>query len=328
MMYASITRIEYHLPACALTNGDLAEQYPQWTAQKIEDKTGIRERHIAAESETAVDLAVSAARLVLDGEISPGDIDYLILCTQTPDYFLPTSACILQNRLGLRTSVGAIDVNLGCSGYVYGLSLAKGLIETDQAKNILLLTADTYSKLLDPADHTVRTLFGDAAAATLIQGVSTGAAPMHSFVFGTDGSGATNLIVRGGGLRARSSGDKASEPRLEMNGPEIFAFTLRAVPDLVMATVEKASFQLDDIDVFAFHQANAFMLDHLRAKLGIPSEKFLVSLADCGNTVSSSIPIALKSATRQGKLRHGQRVMLVGFGVGYSWGAAIVHWTH
>ena len=267
-------------------------------------------------------------------------MDFLLLCTQSPDYLLPTTACIVQDRLGIPTTAGALDINLGCSGYVYGLSLAKGLIETGQARNVLLLTCETYSKFMDRGDFNVRALFGDGASATLIQAreeeAGDGQRWMGPFVFGTDGRGAENLIVRRGGTRhmaadhaaAADSGsaDARNASALSMNGPEIFTFTLKAVPDSIDRLLTKAGVAMKDVDLFVFHQANAFMLEHLRKKLHIPAEKFVYAMEDCGNTTSLTIPIALCREASGGRLRHGSLLMLVGFGVGYSWAAALLRW--
>lgn len=336
-MSAVIRSIEYYLPEQVLSNEDLAVQFGDWSATKIGDKTGIDCRHIAADGECASDLAFAAAtKLFASGACEPGDIDYLLLCTQSPDYFLPTTACLLQHRLGLSQDTGALDFNLGCSGYVYGLGLASGLIATGQASNVLLIAAETYSKFIHPKDRSVRTLFGDAAAATLIQAADDGG--LGPVVLGTDGAGAKNLIVASGGLRTPHSlqtgevseddhGNLRSADNLYMNGREIFAFTLRVVPQVIRRLLAKAAITIDSVDYFVFHQANEFMLEHLRNKLRIPREKFCVAMRDCGNTVSCTIPIALRVAQDNGCLRPGMLVMLVGFGVGYSWGACLVRWS-
>ena len=337
-MKATIAAIAYHLPENSLTNEQLAREFPEWDVQKIEEKTGIAERWIAGEDECSSDLGVAAAQKLFSSRVcTPDQIDYLIVCTQSPDYFLPTTACLLQQRLGVPCTAGALDINLGCSGYVYGLGLAKGLIETGQAKNVLFITAETYSKFLHPRDKNVRTLFGDAATATLLRAVDDPGELIGPFVYGTDGSGAANLIVSCGGLRqpwtsdpihmAESEVNVDSPVRLFMNGPEIFSFTLRVVPQAVADLLERSGKSLDDIDLFVFHQANQYMLDHLRRKLGIPAEKFFVGMRHCGNTVSSTIPIALCQAVEQGRLNSGQLALLVGFGVGYSWGATLVWWA-
>jgi 3-oxoacyl-[acyl-carrier-protein] synthase III len=338
---AAIHAVEYHLPAEPLSNAALARQFPDWAAEKIEAKTGIVNRRLAAPDECASDLAVRAAcKLFERPACRPDDVDFLLLCTQSPDYLLPTTACIVQHRLGIPTSAGALDINLGCSGYVYGLSLAKGLIETGQARNVLLLTCETYSKFMDRGDFNVRALFGDGASATLIQAepadAGDGRGCIGPFVFGTDGRGAENLIVRRGGTRhmaadqanAADSGiDNARDPSaLFMNGPEIFTFTLKAVPDCIEKLLAKAGIDIGEVDLFVFHQANSFMLEHLRKKLQIPVAKFVYAMEDCGNTTSSTIPIALCREASNGRLRHGSLLMLVGFGVGYSWAAALLRW--
>ncbi|MEO7274790.1 MAG: ketoacyl-ACP synthase III, partial [Vicinamibacterales bacterium] len=310
-MKAFVAAIRPALPDALLDNEMLAAEFAGWSAEKIFAKTGIRTRHIAAPGECASDLAYQAAQtLIAEERLDPASVDFLLYCTQTPDYILPTTACVLQHRLGLPTSCGALDFNLGCSGYIYGLGLAKALIESGQARTILLLTADTYSKLVNPADKSVRTLFGDGAAATLIlaRDEETLVGP---FVYGTDGAGAQHLIVPCGGMRRPAvdqaelvhdaSGNARTVNDLFMDGAEVFNFTLRVVPTAVADLLARAHVALESVDLFVFHQANGFMLDHLRRKLGIPSEKFVVAMEDVGNTVSSSIPIALHHAQRHGR---------------------------
>lgn len=337
-MRAYVKALATALPATVLANRELAET-SEWTAEKIEAKTGIAERRISAPDEFSSDLAVAAAgRLFATGACAASDVDFVLLCTQSPDYLLPTTACIVQDRLHIPTTAGALDFNLGCSGYVYGLSLAKGLIETGQAVRVLLLTAETYSKFIHPGDRSVRTLFGDGASATLVCGDSNAVrGGLEAFIFGTDGSGGPNLIVRTSGLRepktaesaqvsVDESGNTRSSDHLYMNGPEVFAFTLREVPKALAALLSKTGDTVDSIDLFVFHQANAFMLEHLRRKLKLPPEKFVVAMRDVGNTVSSTIPIALADAVDSQRLRQGARVALVGFGVGYSWAACTLTW--
>lgn len=338
-MSAFIKAIEYDLPEGLLTNEMFAIEFPEWSVEKIEEKTGIAVRRIAAKDECASDMGVRAAEKVFaSGVCSREEIDYLLFCTQSPDYFLPTTACVMQDRLGLPKSCGALDFNLGCSGYVYGLGLAKGLIETGQARNVLLITAETYSKHIHPGDKSVRTLFGDAAAATLIQNSRVAEEQIGPFVYGTDGSGGKNLIVPTGGFRSLRTDESAhvtedengnlrSQDNLYMNGSEIFTFTLLSIPKSVKEILTVSGKSMDDIDLFVFHQANKFMLEHLRKKLRVPEEKFYMSFKNYGNTVSSTIPIALKDAQAEGKLKSGDLVMLVGFGVGYSWGSTLIRWA-
>jgi 3-oxoacyl-[acyl-carrier-protein] synthase-3 len=331
---AVIAAISSYLPVGALTNEQLATEFGgDWNADKIYRKTGILKRTITGFNECSSDLAVNAAnRLFADHNINPATIDFIILCTQTPDYFLPTTACLLQHRLGLQKSCGALDINQGCTGYVYGLSIVKGLIESNSAKCVLFLTAETYSKLIDPNDRSTRTIFGDAATATLIVSKNTEQNAIGPFVFGTDGSGSCHLNVESGAFRDISTQsrdenhqNRNSNVRLAMNGPEIFSFTLRVVPSMIDTLLSTAKLKLADIDHFVFHQANKFMLDHLREKLAIPEEKFCYCLSETGNTVSSSIPITMESYINMKKFERDQRIMLVSFGVGLSWAATIIH---
>lgn len=335
-MKARIASVAYYLPENVLTNEDLAAEFPEWSVDKISSKTGISRRHIAGPDEFSSHLAIAAANTLFERDgIDPQSIDYLIVCTQSPDFYMPTTACLVQEGLGLRTDAGATDITLGCSGYIYGLGLAKGLIESGQAGRVLLVTADTYSKFINPNDKSVRTIFGDGAAATLVVG-GDGDDGLVGITYGTNGAGGKNLIVPNGGLRAgtdiapKAAVDQrdlvASGHDLYMDGPEIFTFTLDVVPSTVDDVVRKAGLERDDIDLYVFHQANAFMLDHLRKKLGIADEKFFVSLAESGNTVSSTIPIALADAVEQGVLTPGMRVLLMGFGVGLSWGGLVATW--
>lgn len=338
-MQAAIRAIASYLPETVLSNEQLAAEFTEWTADKIKQKTGIEARHVTTESECSSDLAVQAGRRLFEsGACTPADIDYVLLCTQSPDYFLPTTACMVQHRLGIPTTAGALDFNLGCSGWVAGLGLANGLILSGQARRVLLITAETYSKFIHPSDKSVRTIFGDAAAATLVEALEDGDACIGPFYYGTDGSGAENLIVPTGGMRRPRTtetaivkeddqGNRRSQDNLYMNGPEIFNFTLRIVPPMVNGLLERASLTVADVDWFVFHQANQYMLEHLRKKLKVPAEKFPIIMSHCGNTVSSTIPIALEQMILEDRIKPGQRVMVVGFGVGYSWAAGLVQWA-
>jgi 3-oxoacyl-[acyl-carrier-protein] synthase-3 len=337
---AAISAIEYYLPQNVLSTERLARERPEWAVEKIDAKTGIRDRHVAADNECASDLAVeAAAKLFSAGACKPEQIDYLLFCTQSPDYFLPATACLIQTRLGIPRSAGALDYNLGCSGFVAGLGLAKGLIETGQATKVLLLTGDTYSKFIHDRDRKVRTLFGDAGAATLVSAIeSRGHQSIGPFIYGTDGTGAEHLIVPAGGMREPRTKETATEredeggnvrsrDNLYMNGEEIFNFMLRTIPGCVNDLLKRANLPMDAVDLFVFHQANEYMLEHLRKKLRIRREKFVIAMRHCGNTVSSTIAIALKDAWQDGLLRPGHLIMLVGFGVGYSWSATLVRWV-
>lgn len=336
-LYARIAHIEYELPTRILDNQSLASDFPEWDVEKIFQKTGIAQRRIIDSSETASDLAFRACeKLFANSSVNRDDIDALIYCTQSPDYLLPATACILQHRLQLPVTCAAFDFNQGCSGYIYGLGIAKGLIESGQCKNILLVTAEAYSRYIHPQDKSVRTLFGDAAAATLVSSAAD-RPHLERFRYGSDGSGAENLIVPVGGARRPSSENRQLETRrdesgnvrtdadLYMNGPAIFEFSMTRVPQ-VFASLFDEQHGVADTDLFVFHQANQFMLDALRRRLRLPSEKFVTEFEHCGNTVSCTIPIALKEAQLKGALKPGSSVAAVGFGVGYSWGACLINW--
>lgn len=314
-----IKAISYYLPESILDNKEINNNFPEWSIDKISSKTGIYKRHIAAKDEFTSDMAVKAAlKLFNEYDISPSEIDFILLCTQSPDHFLPTTACLIQNRLNIPTTAGALDFNLGCSGYIYGLALAKGLVNSKIAKNILLITSETYSKFINPNDKSNRTIFGDGASATLIS--TDGFADILDFELGTDGSGGENLIVKNGACKYPTS--NSIDDNLYMNGPEIFNFTSKSVPSLVEFTLNKNNLLIEDINMFVFHQANKYMLNFLRKKIGISEDRFYINLEEYGNTVSSTIPIALKEAMNENKLNGN--VMLTGFGVGYSWGSCVL----
>lgn len=329
MKYASVGPIAVYLPEAVEDNELLKSQQPSWDMDRIYAKTGIRARHIAAPDECASDLAVAAAeRLFTQHHIDRNSIDFLLLCTQTPDYPLPTTACLVQDRLGLPTSIGALDFNLGCSGFVYGLSLADGLIRAGSARRVLLITSETYSKYIDPSDRSLRTIFGDGAAATLIEAADEPS--LGSFVFGTDGRGAPALMVAEGGARPPQSALKPNKRKrwsssLYMDGPELVKFTLDVVPPLVDRILAETGLNNDEVDYFLMHQATVFMIDHLRNRLLLDAEKVPVDLDYCGNTVSSTIPILMHDLRQSGQLKPGKRSMMIGFGVGFSWAGCM--WT-
>ncbi len=331
-MKASIRALSYYLPERLLTNDELLRDFPEWSVDKVAAKVGVDARHVASAEETAGDLAEKAARkLFEEHNIDPQEIDFLMLCTQSPDYVLPSTACILQHRLGLPTSCGALDYNLGCSGCIYGLALAKGLVVSGLARNVLLLTAETYTKYLHPQDKGNRSIFGDAAAACLVS--TEGMAEIGEFVLGTDGRGAENLIVRTGAARHRKPSGNLDEDEdghtryddyLYMNGSAIFNFTLEVVPPMLMQLTEKNGIAADDVDYFVFHQANKFMLSTIRKICRIPADRFCIDMSATGNTVSSTVFIALANCLSQKLIQKGMRVVLAGFGVGLSWGGTVL----
>lgn len=332
-MKASIKAISYYLPEQVLTNEDLSTIFPHFSKKDIFTRTGIRQRFISAPLEIGSDVAFASAEVFFkEHQIDKGEIDFLIFCTEGLDFKAPATACILQERIGLPRHCGAIDVPLGCTGFVYGLSLAKALVESSQATNVLLLTSDVPSKVIHPQDSELRSIFSDGGASTLIsfdaceQGIG-------NFVFGTDGKGYENLIVRYSGSREPITGqwlnqyknaDGMKWGKMEMNGTEIFIFAIKVVPGLVKQVLEKNATRFEDIDLFIFHQASGFLLEILRKKIKIPKEKFFVYLENVGNTVSATIPIALKEAIKQGKAKKGDKILLAGFGIGYSWAGTVI----
>ena len=332
---AFIKAINYYLPEKVVTNEELLKKFPEWSVDKVAAKVGIDSRHVADENETAGDLAEKAARkLFEEHNIDPKSIDFLLLCTQSSDHFLPSTACILQDRLGIPTTAGAFDYNLGCSGCIYGMAVAKGLIAGGIAKNVLLLTAETYNTYLHPSDKSNRSIFGDAAAACLIS--TEGIAEIGEMSLGTDGSGAKHLIVETGAARHKAATGKQTtdddghirrDDYLYMDGSAIFNFTLDAVPAMMKDILAKNEMVKENIDYYVFHQANKFMLNTIRKVCVLPKDKFYVNLNETGNTVSSTVMIGLKQCLDAGTITPGMKVMVAGFGVGLSWGGTILNFN-
>jgi len=325
--HASVGPIAIYLPERIETNDELQAEFPKWDLTLIESKTGIRSRHIARPDECSSDMGVMAAeKLFAENDIDPKSIDFLLFCTQTPDYYLPTTACLIQDRLELSTKCGAIDFNLGCSGFVYGLSLADGLIRSGAVKRILFITAETYSKFIHPTDRSMRTIFGDGASATLIDAADD--PTLWGFQFGTDGSGADTLIVGEGGFRTK---DQQIKPRsrkrwpseIYMDGPSLINFTVGKIPELVRSILEGGAISKDQIKYYLFHQATFKMLDQLRKALDIDEDKMPILLKDVGNTVSSTLPILIQQMRESGTLGRHDKNLLVGFGVGWSWAGCV-----
>lgn len=331
-MEAFIKAIAYNLPEKVLTNEMIAQEFPEWTVEKIDKKIGIKMRHVAEEGETASDLAVVAAeKLFAENRIDRSVVDYLIFVTQSPDYHLPTTACLIQTKLGLSKNITAFDMNLGCNGFITGLSVAKAVVVSGQAENVLLLTGETYSKYMHERDKSNRTIFGDGAAATLIS--REGMAKIGNFVIGTDGTGAENLIVKSGGARNPKPiddllfddfGNPRSSDNLYMDGPAILNYSLESIPSLAADVLAKNGLAMEDIDLHVYHQANVFLANLERKLLRVPQEKYYVSIENTGNTVSSTIPIALCEAMKEGKLQKGMKVLSLAQGLGYTWGGMVL----
>ncbi|PRM91339.1 3-oxoacyl-ACP synthase [Arcobacter cryaerophilus gv. occultus] len=316
-------KIGTYLPTKILSNEDL--EYLGWSTKKIFAKTGIKQRHITLENETALDLAHKACEdLFFKYQIDKNEVDYILYCTQSPDYNLPNNVSILHKRLNLSNDIPTLEFNQGCSGYIYGLSLSKALINSNLAKKVLLVTSDTYTKYIDNQDRTNKTIFGDGSTATLL--TESEVNKFGEFIFGTDGRGAVNLCVNNSGLSKEKITHDGFEDKLFMNGSEIFNFTIETIPTSIEKILEKNKLNFEEINYFLFHQANDFMLEHLREKLNIPKEKFPKFIENTGNTVSSTIPFLINDLNEKKSLKKGDKLLLIGFGVGYSWGTTIIEY--
>ena len=312
-----IEDIEYFLPERFITSRGLAEEFG-FPLSFIEEKIGVKKIYIAGENENTSDLAAEAARKHFNKR--PGlekRVGLIAVCTQTPDFQLPHTAAIVHKKLGLGPDVASFDIGLGCSGFVYGISIVKSFMEANDIEYGLLITAETYSKVIDDNDKSTKALFSDAAAATLLSR-QPGLIP-KKFTFGSDGSGYDSLILRSGNPASTSG-----ENHLYMDGRRIYNFVASVVPDDVKRCLNINGMQLDDIDSFVFHQASNFMLDTLAKKLSIPNDERLVrNIAHFGNTVSSSIPIALKTILDSSNDAQS-KTLISGFGVGLSWASTIL----
>ena len=329
----AVRAISVYLPDGVLDNAELVRQFGTWTENKIYGKTGVSERRIVGDEKVSDLAAAAGERLFEEHGIDRGSIDFLLLCTECPDYFLPATACIVQNRLGLRKDAGALDYNLGCSGFIYGLALAKGLVLGGVARRVLLITAETITRTIHPQDKSTRTLFGDAAAATLVE--ASAERGIGEFVLGTDGSGAERLIIPAGAWARPSSpetrvetknkwGNVRTPENLYMDGPEILKFSMEVAPGCMNDTLERNGTSLEGLRLVVLHQASHMMLVKLRELLSIPEEKFVFNIEKYGNTVSSTIPIALYDSMQSGRLAKGDSVLVMGFGVGLSWGGTVL----
>jgi 3-oxoacyl-[acyl-carrier-protein] synthase-3 len=330
---AEITAIEYELPARSVGNEELAALHPAWNMPQVQLKAGVYRRYWCAADETALDLAERACRK-LASRADLSRIGALLFCTQTPDYIMPPNAGLLQHRLGLPRSIAALDYSLACSGFVHGLYLADALVRARSTEQVLLVTADTYSKLMHPDDRGPTTLFGDGAAATLI---SRASARMGHFIVGTDGGEASCFRIPAGGARLPHSaetsrpvmdafGNVRSADRIQMNGAHVLDFFRRELPRAVTSLFRQAEVTVGEIDLVVLHQASAIAMDMVFRELDVPPAKRYSNLARVGNTVSASIPMALRDAEQEGVLRPGMLVLLVGFGVGLSWSGCLVRW--
>ena len=321
-MKIAIKAIENYLPPYTENGSSLKKDNPDWCIEDIEKKTGIFTRHIAGADQSATDMAELAAQKIFTSGVKKEEVEFLILITQSPEYPLPSSACILQDRLGLKKTCLAFDVNLGCSGFIYGLALGGALIQSGFGNKGLLICSDTYTKYIEKSDRTCRPIFSDGASAVLL--TSSTHNIIGPFEMGTDGSGFRNLIVTPNEKNGYDK--KIPESRLFMDGAKLFMFTMAMVPNCVDALLEKSGKKITDIDLFIFHQASKLVMDNIIRRLRLPDERVFKNYHRIGNTVSASLPIALKDALEKKRIIDGNLIMLMGFGVGYSWGGCLVHW--
>jgi len=334
-MESYIQLVSVYLPENRLTNPMLKEIFPDLKINELTRLTGVKSRPISDANETSVDMAAKAAeRLFLKDGVEKSNIDFVIFCSAGGDYITPASACVIQDRLGLSQACGAFDFNQGCTGYIYGLSMADSLIKAGNASHVLLLTSEAITKTIHAKDKANRAIFGDAATASLIR-VSNSESKIGQFIFGTDGSRFDQIIIKHGGERfplnqfseqdfVDEYGNVRNHANFYMNGSEVFNFSVDKAPVLVKELLNQSGLEYEDIDLFVFHQANQIILETIGRKLKIPKEKLLIYIENIGNTVSSTIPIALQNAIEKGKCKRGDKILIAGFGVGFSWGGTII----
>ena len=290
---------------------DLCKENPDWSYEKLLSKTGIKNRHLLDANETPEDLSFNAAKICISNTKNK-DIDGILYVSQSPTNPLPTRACLIQDRLGIKKNSLAFDINQGCSGFVYSLSLASSLINNDMAERILIICSDHYSKYIAKSDRTCRPIFSDAAAATIVEKSDT--SKIGPFVFKTDGSGGKHLMVK----KTKNSNN------LFMNGPEVLKFSLNLVPQATKELLKKACLSQEDISLFLFHQASAVVLDKLKKKLNISDDQWFMDIENLGNTVSATLPIAISTLKNNGSFPENKNICLMGFGVGLSVAGCII----
>jgi 3-oxoacyl-[acyl-carrier-protein] synthase-3 len=332
-----LSGISYVLPERIETNDDLVREFKTWTSEKIYKKTGIMKRHIADVDKPVSYYLIQAGKKFFSEHpaVLPSSIDMLVVCCEARDYVLPSTACVVHEALGLRRDSGALSFDLGCSGYVYGLAVCKGFIAAGIARRALLLTGDKVTWYINEQDKSVRTLFGDGFTATLLEASEDDL--VTAFDLGTDGTGAGDIIIEAGETAMPLSSETAvpmvnrfgnvhTRENLYMDGRRVLDFAVSEVPASLKRTLDAAGLSLDDIDLIVPHQASAVVLGQLRGKLGLDEERFVTDLEETGNTVSSTIPLALARCAEQGRLKENMKVLITGFGVGLSWGSALIRW--
>ena len=331
-----IRNIEYYLPEHIITNADIQQEHPDWDIDKVGAKSGVNKRHKALPGQTAFDLSCTAIeKLFENSSISIKDIQGIIFCTQSPDYIMPSNAFLIHKRFDFNIGVWAFDYNLACSGYVYGLAICRGMIETGMADNILLITADTYSKYINFNDRSTSVLFGDGAAVSIISRSDNNGTGIIDNILASSGKEYESFYIPAGGCRNPKdeetakeiedlSGNRKTPENIYMNGFAVWKFISKTVPQQIEQLLVRNGLKISDIDLFVFHQASKLTLDSLVKSLKLDADKVFFNLENVGNTVSASIPIALKDAETQHKLKRGDTVLISGFGVGLSWGSLIM----
>lgn len=326
-MSLCINHISVYLPENRLSNADLASEF-NISEDQVLKNTNIHNRFVSGSKELSSDMAIKAGNILFDEtKFDKSEIDFLIFCSEGFDYIAPATSCIIQHKLGLSTNIGCFDLPYGCSGYVYGLGIAYGLLKAGIAKKVLFLTADIPTKVIAKNDLELRSIFSDVATASVI--TLNDFHKETSFVYGTDGKGALDLYVEKSAFRPAIKTDFQMPEGLVcgqmlMNGTNIFLFAVKKVPLLVNEILEKNKLSIDDIDLFVFHQASYFMLEVIRKKMKLPQDKVFLNIQEYGNSVSSTIPLALYDAEKKGVLKRGMKILLAGFGIGNSWGATII----
>ena len=315
-----LSEISVYLPRHTVGNDEIIKRFG-FKKDFLVNKIGIEKRHVAGPDEAVSDMAVKAGqKLIKKLSLDTGSIELIVLCTQNPDYNIPGSVNCVQNRLDLPKNIAAFEINDGCSGFIYSLSMVKSIMITENLNRAILITSEAYSKVIDPDDRHTVPIFGDAATASFVE--MGGFGKIGRFVYGSDGSGFEDLIVRGGGSRYPNE-NRTGTHALYMNGRAIFNFMMTMVPNSIEKCLTSNGFTIDDINYFLFHQASRYMLENLGSRLGIPNEKIPLSLKNTGNTVSSSIPITMDYLGGPAALQ-GKTVLLSGFGTGLSWATTVL----
>ena len=334
-MQNKIQDISCYFPDTILTNELLQKEFPKLKLPELTRLTGVNARHICAENQTSLDMAVAAAeKLFRTSSTKKEDVNLIVFCSAGGDYITPASSCIIHDKLKLPANCGAFDYNQGCTGYIYGLSMADSFISSGNANVVLLITSEAITKTINQNDSSNRAIFGDAATASIIVKDSK-PSNFGRFIFGTDGSKFDKIIIKHGGERfplskyaeednVDSFGNTRNNANFYMDGSEVFNFSVSKAPELVAQLLEEANLSFDDIDFFVFHQANQIILETIGRKLKVPKNKLIIDIEKTGNTVSSTIPIALHNALLTREIVGDSTVLIAGFGVGFSWGGTIL----